>query len=73
MSVESPEAIHGRIVLLALVALGVVVTIVATLARTDLQIVLYSAVYVGGVCTFWLGYWLVSSRSEHRRRELLER
>lgn len=73
MSVGSAEAVHGRIVLVALVALGVVVTVVASVARTDLQIVLYSAMYVGGVCTFWLGYWFVRARSEDRRRELLER
>jgi len=67
------EAIHVGIVCVALLALVVVVALAATYARDELDIVLYSSVYVAGICTFWLGYWFLKTRSEGRRERLLER
>lgn len=71
MSHESSERIHRSIVLAGAVGLAIVIAIVATFARNDLEIVLYSSLYVGSVIAFWLGYWLLQSRTERRRKELL--
>lgn len=72
MTAEPAERLHRSIVLLGVAGLVAVIAVVALFARTDLEIVLYSSLYVGGVCAFWLGYWYVRSRTEARRHELLD-
>ena len=66
------EELHAGIVGVGVVALLVVVAVTALFARDELQIVLYSAVYVAGVCAFWLGYWFLKTKSADRRERLLE-
>ena len=66
------ETLHSGLAAVAVVVLGVVVALTAVFAGHELQIVLYSAVYVGGVAAFWLGYWFLRNRAGDRRRELLE-
>jgi len=72
VSDASDEAIHTAIVAVAALALVAVIGVSWFFARSGIRIVLYSSIYVAGVCAFWLGYWALKSRSEARRRELLE-
>ncbi|MFB6129633.1 MAG: hypothetical protein ABEJ28_02300 [Salinigranum sp.] len=70
MNVERDEAIHGGIVVVAVAALAVVVAVAATFAGNELQMVLYSSVYVAGICAFWLGYWVLKGRVSGGRGRL---
>lgn len=67
MSLSPDEALHGKLVAVALVGVVAVITLTALFAREELQIVLYSAVYVVGVCAFWLSYLYLTQRSSSRR------
>ena len=68
----SDEGAHGALVVVALVGLAVVVALTATFAGRSLRIVAFSTVYVGGVCAFWLGYWVLSRGEASRRERLLD-
>ncbi|MFB6078890.1 MAG: hypothetical protein ABEJ80_07935 [Halarchaeum sp.] len=69
----SDEGVHGALVVVALVGLAVVVALTAMFAGSALRMVALSAVYVGGVCAFWLGYWALSRGEATRRERLLDR
>ncbi|MFB6165479.1 MAG: hypothetical protein ABEJ31_10010 [Haloarculaceae archaeon] len=68
----SDEGVHGAIVVTALVVLVAVLVATAVFASNAIRMVALSAVYVVGVCGFWLGYWVLSRTADQRREQLAE-